>query len=147
MTNRLRAANDAVWELVQAAFAGAAPAPVFHRNPDGDKAWAKNTVAVVQHDDKTPETLRVLCGPAYDLKITPRVLLARRRGPDERASMEWDDVETLKAAVDADRTLGGVVEHVRLGPPEPADLDEAQWLGGGLEIPLTVLFSAPTEAG
>ena len=144
--NRVRQANDAVATLITATFLTADGFKVL-RNPKGQKAWADAVAAVVMTDDKDPETVRVMTGPIYDLSATPEVLIARKGSEADRAEAEWDDVETLKAALAADVTLGGAVEDARLEGVEGADLDTNTWIGGGLTVRIRLLFAAPTPAG
>lgn len=143
MTNRIKEAHDALATVVQAAF----PDATHHRNPKGDQDWLSNTFAVVLTDDKQPETDRVMSGAIYDLRALPRVLFARRLRAGEREADEWADVETLKAALAADVTLGGAVEDARPETVEDAELDTSKWLGGGLEVTVRLLFNAPSAAG
>lgn len=144
--NRVQAANDAVWALVQQTF-GFLTGVVLHRNPKGQKAWSADGFAVVQTDDKEPETVRVLSGPIYDLSLEVEILFARRGSEATRAGAEWDDIEILKAALLADVDLGGVVEDARLAGVETANLDTNTWIGGGLSARIRLLFAAPTPAG
>lgn len=144
--NRVQQANDAVSALITAAFPEFDGFKVW-RNPKGQKVWSDSTAAVVMTDDKDPETVRVLSGPIYDLSATPEILIARKGSEASRADDEWADVESLKAALAADGTLGGAVEDARLEGVEGADLDTTTWIGGGLTVRIRLLFAAPTPAG
>ena len=144
--NRVKQASDALAALIETAFAGTAGAKVF-RNPKGRKAWQPTGLAVVLTDDDAPEVLRVMTGPAYDLRLEPELLLAQRGDHADRVASQWDAVETLKAALAADFTLGGAVEDARLDGSECADLDDDTWIGGGLSLRIRLLFNAPTPVG
>lgn len=144
--NRVAEANAALDTLLTATFPSGSGYTVV-RNPKGAKAWPKEGAAVVWTDDQDPETVRTLTGGLYDLKLTPEVVIARRTAPADREADQWADVETLKAALAADVTLGGAVEDARVMGVGPADLDEDQWIGGGLEVRIRLLFAAPSAAG
>lgn len=142
--NRIAAAHAALYALVQATFP--APAKTF-RNPTGMKHFDSGEMVASLDDDATPEVLRTMSGPVYDLKLVPTLTVVRKLSEAERREDSWDDVERLKAALAADVTLGGVVEDARIDTVESAEMDRAKWMGGGLDIGIRLLFAAPSSAG
>lgn len=117
------------------------------RNPTGQTHLQTGDWIVSLADDEAAETLRVLTGPVYDLKASPVVTLARKAAEADRRAEAFADVETLRLALEADATLGGVVEDARLQAVESADLDRARWMAGGLDLTIRLLFAAPSPAG
>lgn len=124
------------------------------RNPDGYVAPKARTVGelvpyTALEDDRDPEVLATLCGPVYDLKATPRVVLAFAGGiKDGRQDAADIKLEALRAALAADPRLGGVCDYADIDSAEPCEADGALgWMAGGLEVRVAILFSAPTRAG
>ena len=143
--NRVAAANNALFALVEATFPD--PAVIVMRNPDGQRALPAANFLVSMQDDNEPEVLRVLSGPVYDLKAVALLTIARKALEKDRREHQWYGVEAMRAALAVDVTLGGVVEDARLEGVEGADMDRAKWLGGGLDLSIRLLFAAPSPAG
>lgn len=144
MTNRVAAANDALYELLEETFGEDA---VLFRNPDGQRAFDAAAMVVSMDDDEEPEVLRVLTGPVYDLKLTPVVTLACKALETTRREDAWAAVETLRLALAEDHTLGGAVEDARIEMSEASQMDRARWLAGGVDLSIRLLFAAPSPAG
>jgi hypothetical protein len=147
MGNRISEANDALWAALETGF-GDAYAVV--RNPKSEKApAAPRPVAcyVVQQDGKTPEILRVLCGPIYDLKLETRISFALIGKEADRRDARDQAVGELVTILSADPTLGGLVDYAQVDPPEPGDPDQLGWLADALTVPVKILLTAPTPAG
>lgn len=144
--NRIAEAHAALETVLTAAFP--APARLF-RNPEGMKHFDAADIVVSMQDDESAETLRVLSGPVYDLKAEPLITLARKVAEAERRDAVWADVDTIRAALEADPTLGGKVEDARIahGGIEPAELDRNKWMAGGLDVTVRLLFAAPSAGG
>lgn len=141
--NRILAAHDALDALLATLF----PTALRFRNPEGQAHLKADDTVVVLADDEAAETLNVMSGAVYDLKVTPTVTLARRATEGVRRGDIWADVDALRLALDADPTLGGVVEDARLDAAEPAGLERARWMAGGLDVSVRLLFAAPSPAG
>lgn len=144
MTNRIAAANDALYDLLEETFADAA---TLFRNPDGQRQFDAAEIVVSMDDDDEAEVLRVLTGPVYDLKLTPVVTLARKALEGVRREDAWAAVDLIRDALAVDVTLGGVVEDARIEMSETAQMDRARWLGGGVDLSIRLLFAAPSPAG
>ena len=144
MTNRIAAANDALYDLLEETFADVA---TLFRNPDGQREFGSAEIVVSMDDDDEAEVLRVLTGPFYDLKLTPVVTLARKALEGLRREDAWAAMDLIRDALAADVTLGGVVEDARIEMSETAQLDRARWLGGGVDLSIRLLFAAPSPAG
>lgn len=146
--NRLRAAHDALAALLAATFAGVEPL----RNPSGHKPPAPKSNGLATYlaiqDDNQPEVLAVLTGPIYDLMASPRLTIAfSGKTKDDRSQAAWAVVEQLKAAVAADRSLSGAVDFCEVALPEDLPVADSDWMAGGLEVAIELLFTAPTRAG
>lgn len=145
VSNRVAAANDALWDLLEETFT---EGETLFRNPDGQRAFGDASLVVSMDDDEEPEVLRVMMGgPSYDLKLVPVVTLARKALEGARREDAWTAVETLRVALAADPTLGGAVEDARIEMSEPSQLDRARWLAGGVDLSIRLLFAAPSPAG
>lgn len=145
MANRVQAANNALAARLEAAFID--PKYKHFRNPDGQRAFDRADFVVSLMDDEEPETINVISGPIYDLKLTPLVTLASKQGSAERRDDAWSAVDIVRDALAADVTLGGFVEDARIEAVEPADMDRAKWAGGGVDLTIRLLFAAPSAAG
>lgn len=148
MTNKVRAAHDALEALLDTAFADAAR----HRNPSGDKppAAKSNGLAayVALQDDTSPEVTGVMTGPIYELQAAAMVVLALSgKSKNERQAEAYVLLGVLTQALAADPTLGGAVEYADIGAAQPADVADSHWMAGGLEVTVNLLFHAPTAAG
>lgn len=144
--NRIAEAHAALEAVLTAAF----PSPAkLYRNPEGMKHFETADVVVSMQDDEAAETVRVLSGPIYDLKAEPLITLARKVAEAERRDAVWEDVDTIRIALAADPTLGGVVEDARIahGGVEPAEMDRNRWMAGGLDVTVRLLFAAPSAGG
>jgi hypothetical protein len=146
--NRVRAANDALWALVEATI----PDAVRHRNPSGHKQPAAKTDGlagyVAQQDDEQPEIVGVMCGPVYDLKAVTELTFAfSGKTKDARKLAAHAYLELLKAALEADRLLGGVVSYADIAGAQTVDVADSDWMAGGLYVQVGMLFDAPTPAG
>lgn len=150
MGNRIQEANAALWTLVEATFGADQPI----RNP-ADRVQPKaNTpgalVAFVsQDDDEAAEVFGTMAtGPIYDLKVCPLLTFAfNGKTKTDRAAAAWAQVEILKAALAANRRLGGAVSWADIEDGEPIEAAANHWLAGGLEVRVRLLFSAPTPIG
>lgn len=148
--NKIRAVHDKFWALVLATFPE--DAAQSHRNPSGHKQPAPKVDGLVGYlamqDDNQPEVLGVLTGPIYDLQATPRLTLAfSGKTKDVRSDAAWAKVEALKAAVKADPTLGDTVDYCEVALPEDLPVSDSDWMAGGLEVGIELLFTAPSRAG
>lgn len=147
--NALQTAHTALAALLASLFPDAEPV----RNPNGHqppRLKGGNALAayVAMDDDEDPETLAIMTGPVFDLKIAPRVTIAFV-GLDRQARLTaaWTAVDTLKNALAADRSLGGAVQYAELQPASQTAGGVNDWLAGGLEIPVTLLVTATSAAG
>lgn len=151
-TNAIRRAHDALAALLSAAF-DEVDGLTLARNPSGHtppKARAQGEMAfyLALIDDTEPEVEAVLTGPVYDLRATPTVVLAYAGGTkDARQGAAWLALEPVKTALAADRTLAGAVSYAELEAAGPADVADNDWMAGGLEVRVSLLFDAPTKAG
>jgi len=148
MANKLRAANNGLWALVQAAFSDAA----LERNPAGYRTPAAkaNGLAtyVAQEDDDAPEVLRTMCGPIYDLRAATFLTFALSgKNKDEREVAAFALLDRLQTALKADRQLGGAVEYADIAGSQPCDVPKDHWMAGGLVVEVGLLFDAETPAG
>lgn len=141
--NKVSAANAALWALIEATFPDARRV----RNSESAKAFEAADFVIGLMDDREPEVLAVLSGGVCDLKLVPTVTLAMRGVSAERESDVWAAVETLRGALDANVTLGGIVDDARLEGVESADLDAARYAAGGLDVLVRLLLTAPSRAG
>lgn len=117
--NALQAAHAALAAVLERVFPEAPPV----RNPNGHqpprlKGSDLLAAYVALDDDEEPEVLAIMTGPVFDLKLAPRVTFAFV-GRDKQARLDaaWLCVGALKAALAADRTLGGAVQYAELQPP------------------------------
>lgn len=143
MANRVLEASNALDTLLRAALTGA----THVRNPSGQSHFAAGEFVASLMDDQEPEVLQVLTGPVYELKLVPVLTLVRKAGEAARRDGPWADVDTIRAALAVDPTLGGVVEDARIAGIEGAEMDRARWMGGGLDLSIRLLFAAPSPAG
>ena len=149
--NKVSAANDALWTLVQAAFPDA-DGWTRERNPSAPKAPKPRSpgnpaMYCDQLDDEAPQLIRAFAGLLFDLKATSHVTFVFLGGDTDRRVAAWAAVEELKAALAADPTLGGAVEYARIEAATDAAADRLEWMAGGLRVPVAMLFNAPSEAG
>lgn len=155
MTNRIAAANDALWAAVQRSkLAGDAPVrdPGGHNEPKAAQRHNGLAAYTCFASDRKAEILDVLMGgedPVYDLRVTPRLTFAYSGAVKERRlEAATEALETLKALLKADRTLGGAVDYAGIAEAEECDAEGAlSWMAGGLEVTVELLFGAPTPAG
>lgn len=150
--NRIRAAHDALEVLLKATF----PDVDCQRNPSGHKPPAAKVGGLASYlalqDDNQPEVVGVLTGPIYDLQATAKLIVAfSGKTKDARNVAAYAQVELLKAALDprqgGDPTLGEVVDYCDVGLVADMDVADSDWMAGGLEVEIGLLFSAPTRAG
>ncbi len=151
-TNAIRRAHDALAALLTEAFAEV-DGLTLARNPSGHappKARAQGELAfyLALIDDNEPEVEAVLTGPVYDLRATPTVVLAYFGGTkDARQLAAYAALDLIKAALASDPTLAGAVSYAELEAAAPADVADSDWMAGGLEVRMGLLFDAPTKAG
>lgn len=151
--NKVRAAHDGLWALIAATFADAGDG--LHHNPAGDRPPVNKVDGLAAYvalvDDVTPETLGVLCGgndPVYDLRAEPEVHFAfSGKTKDERSVAAVAQLERLKTAIKANRTLGGAVSFAEIGAPDDLAVADSHWMAGGLSVRVPLLFTASTPAG
>ncbi len=143
MSNKILIAHDALEAFLSTLF----PTVTVVRNPTGMSHFGAGAFVVSLADDETPEVLRVLTGPVYDLKCVAIVTLARKASEAERRESQWNDVDVIRMALALDPTLNGAVEDARIDSSEAAELDRAKWMGGGLDLGIRLLFAAPSPAG
>lgn len=150
MPNRVAAANDAIWALLQAVFS---EVETKVRNPHkqvAPKARGVNGVStyIEMQDGRAPEVDRVLNGPIYDLRLITHVIVAFLGPEESRRDAATAAVERLKNAILSDFTLGGAVEYACLQATEDAASSTGlEWMAGGVLIPVRTLFSANSQAG
>lgn len=150
MTNKIKAAHDALENVVRTALSDllSMPGAALHRNASARVDWSvAGAPLITMDDDKSPEVTAVMCGPIYDLTARPVIVVARPKASAAREADEWADVEAIKARLALDVTLGGVVEDARLDEADTADLADETWMGGGIEITVRLMFNAPSKAG
>lgn len=151
--NKVRAGHDGLWALVSSTFADAGDG--LHHNPAGDKAPVAKVGGLAAYvamiDDVAPEVLGVLCGgndPVYDLRVEPEIHFAfSGKTKDERALAAIAQLERLKTAIKANRTLGGAVSFAEIGVADDLGVADSHWMAGGLLVRVPLLFTASTPAG
>lgn len=147
--NRLLAACDALWALVEATFTGATPI----RNPDGHKQPSPKVdgmaAYVAQQDDDQPEVVGVMCGPIYDLKAVVEVTLAfSGKTKQDREVAATAYLELLKTALEGDRQLGGAVSYADIAAAPKIDVADSPWMAGGRYVQVGLLIdNCKTPAG
>lgn len=148
-SSQLELANDALWAVVETTFAEVS---ARHRNPSGHTkpAIKESGVAayIAQTDDEDPEVLRVMCGPIYDLRAITTITFAfSGKTKDERQQMARAFRTRLVAALEADHTLGGACEYADIDGSSSIDAGDTDWMAGGLDVRVGLLFTAATRAG
>lgn len=151
--NKILAANAALWNLVNTLFTAHSPV----RNPGGfnkpKTAGPADYVGyVAMIDDKDAEVLGALmngAGSVFDLVVAPAVVFTSTAQTKEvREGLAWPMVSDLADAIAQDRTLGGAVSFAELETPEGVEATgPADWMAGGLQVRVRILFDAPTKAG
>lgn len=147
MANKVLTAHEALGALLTVAF----DVPV-EKNPDRHVAPANKVdgraAYVALEDDELPDVLAVMTGPIYDLKVVPLVTLAFSGGSkEERKVLAYAALDTLRLALEADRSLGGTVDYADIASANAVDAAGSTWMAGGLEVGVGLLLSAPTPAG
>ena len=149
MSNNLELANDGLWAVVEATY----PDPISrHRNPAGHAKPAIKDAGiaayVAQVDDEDPEVLRVMCGPIYDLRASTTITFAfSGKTKAERQQMARASRDLLVAALEADHTLGGACEYADIDGSSAIEAADTDWMAGGLDVRVGLLFTAATKAG
>ena len=152
MTNAVRTAHEALATLLSAAFSDV-DGLTLSRNPSGHappKARAQGEMAfyLALIDDTEPEVEGVMMGPVYDLRALPTVVVAYAGGTkDQRQQAAYEALAAINGRLVLDRTLGGAVAYAELDGANPADVPDNDWMAGGLELRVSLLFTAPTKAG
>ncbi len=150
--NRCKLAQDALFSVVGQVFADVAP----ERNPGGYREPAAKgpdglAPYLAQIDDKSPETLSVMTGPIYELKLLPQVVLAfGGKALADREAEAWRRTEALRAALAEDPRLNGLVDWADCAAVldiDPGDNPANRWMAGGLVVEVRLLLTAPSAIG